>query len=196
MDNNIQELTQALADLKTELNTLTNFVEINCSALCESVSSQIKELENTIQGLKKTTISLQTVPKKLSSEINTLAPQIGEYLNNTNEETLKSFVRFLRDETEKANSVFKELASKLSEENHKSNKPKSGNLKRYFLGITISICISVLASLAGTYSLIRYFPTRVTIDNPENITLQNSEVSLWSSKNVQILENNKVLKKK
>ena len=59
-------------------------------------------------------------------------------------------------------------------------------IKRNFLGLGIVLTISVLASLGATYAMIKQFPQRVNIQSPNNITVQESEVSLWSSKNVNV----------
>ena len=59
---------------------------------------------------------------------------------------------------------------------------------QFFIGIIISSAISVgCATYAASY-MIQTFPTRVTIDKPENIILYDSEVGLWGTDNVKVLK--------
>ena len=59
---------------------------------------------------------------------------------------------------------------------------------RFFLGIIISSAISVgCATYAASY-MMQTFPTRVTINKPENIILYDSEVALWGTDNVKVLK--------
>jgi hypothetical protein len=59
---------------------------------------------------------------------------------------------------------------------------------RFFLGIIISSVISIACATYGASYMMQTFPTRVTIDKPENIILYDSEVGLWGTENVKVLK--------
>lgn len=75
---------------------------------------------------------------------------------------------------------------RLSQLKEKIEKIDSQRIKRYFLGFGVVLIVSVLASLGATYAMIKMFPQRVQIESPNNVKVQESEVSLWSSKSVHV----------
>jgi hypothetical protein len=58
----------------------------------------------------------------------------------------------------------------------------------FFLGLTLSVLISVGASVYGASYMIKTFPTRVVINTPENIILYDSSVSLWGLDKTRVLK--------
>jgi hypothetical protein len=61
-------------------------------------------------------------------------------------------------------------------------------VKMFFLGLTLSVLISVGASVYGASYMIKTFPTRVVINTPENIILYDSSVSLWGLDKTRVLK--------
>ena len=180
-------------NLKTEAKILAQAIEVETNKFSESFAQHKKSLEAELTSLKELNIMLQSVPKKISAQLQEAIPDIAETLEEINNKKLE-------DIKDKHNIQIQEQIKSLNETEEKIrqlagniNKLSRKRITMFFLGIIISSAISVgCATYAASY-MIQTFPTRVTIDNPENIILHESEVSLWGTDNVKVL---KGLKKK
>ncbi len=56
--------------------------------------------------------------------------------------------------------------------------------------------ISVIASLGASYLMITTFPQHVHIPSAANVKVENSEISLWGSKSVNISGDAKQMNRK
>lgn len=131
---------------------------------------------------------LQSVPKKIKAQFKEMIPDIAAKL-----EEMKN--KKLSDINDEYNTYAQEQIKSLNETEEKIrqlavniNKLSRKRIMMFFLGIIISSAISVgCATYAASY-MMQTFPTRVTIDKPENIILYDSEVSLWGTDNVKVLK--------
>lgn len=152
---------------------------------------------NRIKSIEKETVLLHSLPKKLSAQINEIVPDIATEINKLHQnilenqnkefnETAASFKQLQEAYYKKQTVSLDDATLRLSELKEKIEKIDSQRIKRYFLGFGVVLIVSVLASLGATYAMIKMFPQRVQIESPNNVTVQESEVSLWSSKNVNV----------
>ena len=131
---------------------------------------------------------LQSVPKKINAQLKETIPDIAEKLEEINNKKLEN----IKDEYDaKAREQIKSLnetEEKIRQLADNINKLSRKRITMFFLGIIISSAISVgCATYAASY-MMQTFPTRVTINKPDNIILYDSEVGLWGTENVKVLK--------
>ena len=207
----MDDLKQSTAELNFSLNKTKNEVELLARSIdlkriefTEVTTKQLKALDIRIKSLEKETVLLHDIPQKLSRQIHEVIPHIALELDKLNQNAIKNLKTAHTNNIEEHNNtvhdvakIFKQLKEKSFEEQNdaalrlkqikeKIEKIDLQRIKRNFLGLGIVLTISVLASLGATYAMIKQFPQRVNIQSPNNITVQESEVSLWSSKNVNV----------
>jgi hypothetical protein len=192
-----EELNISLNKTKNEVELLSKSLDLKRIEFIEATTKQLEALDNKIKSIEKETVLLHSLPKKLSAQINEIVPDIATEINklnqsilgNQNKEFNESAVRFkqLQEAYYKKQSVSLDDATlRLSQLKEKIEKIDSQRIKRYFLGLSVVMLISVSASLGATYKMIKMFPQRVQIESPNNVIVQESEVGLWSSKNVNV----------
>ena len=189
--NNIEKqekLSNELNQLLEETRMLLKTVEVKQDDVSEGVIKKITELGSITQSLKKENVSLQSLPKKIAIKVQEMVPSIADQLHKLNQTVLENqnmvfndtVVRFkqLQEESfKKQNAAINNAASRLNQIKEEVEKIDSQRIKRYFLGLGVVVLISVSASLGATYAMIKAFPQRVQIESPNNVTVQDSEVS-------------------
>jgi len=155
----------------------------------EEVSKQINELDARIKALEKETVLLHTLPKKLSTQLGEVIPSIAAELNRLNQDEVGVLKNILKSNVEEQNNVIKDSVLRLKQWKEELENIDGKSIKRYCLGFGIGLFVSVLASLGATYIMLKQFPQKIQIESPENVTVQNSDVGLWGSKNLQIKGN-------
>lgn len=175
-------------NLKTEAKILAQAIEVETSKFSESFTQHKKSLEAELTSLKELNIMLQSVPKKIKAQFKEIIPDIAAKL-----EEMKN--KKLEDINDEYNTYAQEQIKSLNETEEKIrqlaaniNKLSRKRITMFFLGIIISSAISVgCATYAASY-MMQTFPTRVTINKPDNIILYDSEVGLWGTENVKVLK--------
>ena len=109
-----------------------------------------------------------------------------ENQNNLFNDAAVRFKQLQEESFNKQNAAINDAASRLNQIKEEVEKIDSQRIKRYVLGLAVVVLISISASLGATYAMIKQFPQRVSIQSPNNITVKESEVSLWSSQIVNI----------
>ena len=175
-------------NLKTEAKILAQAIEVETSKFSESFTQHKKSLEAELTSLKELNIMLQSVPKKIKAQFKEMIPDIAAKLEEMKNKKLK-------DINDEYNTYAQEQIKSLNETEEKIrqlaaniNKLSRKRIMMFFLGIIISSAISVgCATYAASY-MMQTFPTRVTINKPDNIILYDSEVGLWGTENVKVLK--------
>jgi hypothetical protein len=117
-------------------------------------------------------------------------------LHKLNQHQGKELKQALNKSIEDQNNSIKDSAFRLKQIKDEIVQIDGQRIKRYFLGFGITILISVLASLGASYVMMVKFPQHVQISTPNNVKVDNSEVSLWGSKNVNISGDAKQMNKR
>ena len=180
------ELLKSLDKIKNEVELLVKSIDIQRIDFTEAVKTQILELDKEIKSLEKETVLLHSVPTKLTNQLNEIIPSISVELNKMNQLKIKELYDANKKSRQDHDNLISDAASRLEEIKENIVKIDSRRIKRYFLFFVVTLVFSVLLSLGSTYDMLKKFPQRVHIQSPENITVQESEVSLWSSKNVNV----------
>ena len=174
--------------LLSELKVIVAALDAQKEHIFDSIPDHKLALEEQLKNITTTGVMLQSVPKKLAEQIKSIVPDIAEKLDALSAkkiEEIKSTYQTTLQEQLKSINQTEEKVRFLTENLDKFSRKR---LMRFFLGIVISSAISVgCATYAASY-MMQTFPTRVTIDKPENIILYDSEVSLWGTDNVKVLK--------
>lgn len=197
LNKSTEELNISLNKTKNEVELLSKSLDLKRIEFIEATTKQLEAMDNSIKSIEKETVLLHSLPKKLSAQINEIVPDIATEINklnqnilgNQNKEFNETAARFkqLQEAYYRKQSVSLDDATlRLSQLKEKIEKIDSQRIKRYFLGLSVVVLISISASLGATYTMIKMFPQRVQIESPNNVQVQESEVSLWSSKNVNV----------
>jgi hypothetical protein len=198
MDDTIQstmQLNESLSKTRHEIDLLTRSIDVKRIEFTEEVTKQIKELDEKIKSLGKETVLLHSIPQKLSTRLSEIIPIIAQNLHELNQHQAKELNQVLNKNIEDHNNSIKDSAFRLKQIKDEIVQIDGQRIKRYFLGLGITILISVLASLGASYMMIQ-FPGHVQISDPSNVKAPNKEVSLWSSKNVNISGDTKQMNRK
>lgn len=199
MDDTTQStirLNESLSKIMHEVDLLTRSIDVKRIEFTEEVTKQIKELDEKIQSLGKETVLLHSIPQKLSTQLSEIIPSIAEELHKLNQHQAKELKQALNKSIEDQNNSIKDSAFRLKQIKDEIVQIDGQRIKRYFLGFGITILISVLASLGASYVMMVKFPKHVQISTPNNVKVDNSEVSLWGSKSVNISGDAKQMNRK
>ena len=171
-------------EVLTEEKILLNSLE----SVRDKISDTMNQLDAKLKELSDTNCMIQSTPKKFAEKLESSIPKIVQELKAVVAEELNT-VKFSYTEDMIAHDKFlKEHQEKMQELSSDMIKIEKRRIIRFFLGIVISSAISVgCATYAASY-MMQTFPTRVTIDKPENIILYDSEVGLWGTDNVKVLK--------
>jgi hypothetical protein len=186
LNQSTEELNISLNKTKNEVELLARSLDLKRVEFTEATTQQLEALDAGIKSIEKETLLLHSLPKKLSTQIIELIPHIAIELNKLNQNEIKNLKIAHANSIEEQNKAVESAAFRLNQIKEEIEKIDSQRIKRYFLGLGVVVLISISASLGATYTMIRMFPQYVNIQSPNNITVQESEVSLWSSKNVNI----------
>ena len=172
-------------EIETGARILLNSLENERTKIAEAII----ELDERLKQLSDNNFILQSLPTKLISELKDIIPKIAAELDIINTEKLNlindCYAVNLQQQTqaiERAESKVKQLVQDLDIIDKK-------RITRFFLGVSVSVIVSVFASVAAASYMMQTFPTRVVINKPENIILNDSDVSLWGTDNVKVLKN-------
>ena len=179
-------LNESLKERKYEIELLTRSIDQKRTEFTEIVTKQIKELNTQIKSLEKETVILHTLPKKLTTQINESIPNIAIELDRLNQRQLVQLKEAHKNSVEDQNNAIKDAALRLKQIKEEIEQIDGKRIKRYFLGLGITVLISVLSSLGASYVMIEKFPHRVHIESPEKVMVEKSDVSLWGSKNLNV----------
>lgn len=175
-------------NLKTEAKILAETIDIQIGKFSESMQKHTSTLEQELNKFKEYNVMLQTVPKKLESQIQELIPKIALELDAINGKKMEELKKqYANIEQEHHNSLM-EVEQKIHQLTENIKKIDRRRILNFFLGVIISSVIAVGGATYAASYMMQTFPTRVVIDKPENIILYDSDVGLWGTDNVKVLK--------
>jgi hypothetical protein len=192
-----EKLNNDLKNLMQDMEMLFKTIEVKREELADGVTETIEKLTDLTAALEKENVSLHSLPRKIETKLHEIVPDITEQLhvlnqnilenqNKTFNDTAVCFKQLQETYQKKQGASLDEATLRLNQLKEKIEEVDTKRIKRYFVGFGIVTLISVFASLGATYAMIKTFPQRVQIESPNNVIVQESEVGLWSSKNVNV----------
>lgn len=176
-------------NLKTELQIFLKILEAKSNEINEKMTKYKKDLDEQLITLANENILLQAVPKKLTSELKDIIPKIAVELDLMNTKKLSEINDCYAVNLEQQTQAIENTESRFTKLAQDLDTIDKNRIKRFFLGVSVSVIISVVSALAAASYMMQTFPTRVVINKPENIILNDSDVSLWETDNVKVLKN-------
>lgn len=175
-------------NLRTEAKILAETIEIETNSFSESMKQHKSTIEQELYKLKEYNVMLQAVPKKLDSQIQELFPKIAMELDNINNQKMDDVKKYYVNQTEVYITSLIEAQQKIDQLTENIKKVNRRRILNFFLGVIISSGIAVGGATYAASYMMQTFPTRVVINTPENIILYDSDVSLWGTDNVKVLQ--------
>ena len=180
-----------MKNLQTELKLIIKVLETKNTELNDTLTKKTEFLNNFINNLSNENVLLQAIPKKMEDKLKSYIPQISAELSSLNEANLRKleegYLKIAKQHTESL--IASELKLKTLTETLLSINAR--RIKRFFLGVWLTVFISISVSVAASYFMMHSFPVKVVISHPDKIILNESQVSLWGTENVKILKETK-----
>ena len=174
-------------EIETDARILLNSLENERTKIAEAII----ELDERLKKLSDNNFIAQSLPTQITSELKDIIPKIAAELDVINTEKLNRINDCYAVNLEQQNGAIERMESRFTKLTQDLDMIDKKRIKRFFLGVSVSVIISVVSALAAASYMMQTFPTRVVINNPANIILHDSEVSLWGTDNVKVLKDGK-----
>lgn len=171
-------------EIEIEGKILLNALEVQRNKIVETIT----EMDKKLKELSDTNFMLQSIPKKLASNLEETVPQIIDGLKTEVFEQIKLVKTSNTEDLIQHADFLRNMETRLEQYSDNIFRIEKKRVKMFFLGLVLSVLISLGASIYGASYMMQTFPTRVVINTPENIILYDSDVSLWGTDNVKVLQ--------
>lgn len=175
-----------LKSLSHEIEMLAKTVDVKRDEITNQVDHNLKDIKGIVELLKKENVLLHNVPKKLSEQLEEILPEIGKELQKLVKLQTEELVQAQEIALQEYNKSLKEASIQLQQVKDELQQSRSARIKRFFVGVSVSIIISTLVASGSAYLLMKYFPTKLDLQNLESITIENSDVSVWGTKKLNV----------
>ena len=179
---------EEIKDLIINLKVVVSALEAEKEQIFESIPLHKKSLEEQLKKISNTNIALQSVPKQFTEKLEASVPKIIEQLKTVVLEEMNNVKNSYTDDMINHANFLRDNENRIKKISDDMSKIDKKRLKMFFIGVIISSTISIAGATYGASYMMQTFPTRVTIDKPENIILYDSDVSLWGTENVKVLK--------
>lgn len=180
------DLVSQLNEMSGQLQKFNAIMDVNNANLSNALPKGLKEFEEYLKEFKTLTLVIQSIPVNLSAELAEKTNELAKQINDLNQVNLKKFVESLLQKTREHNEAIKDTIFQLNSLKDDVKNARLNQMKKYLKGLGITLVFSSIVAAASSYATMRLFPHKVNIDNPQKIEINNSDVGLWSSKNVQV----------
>lgn len=171
-------------EIELEGKILLNALEAQRSKIAETMT----ELDKKLKKLDDTNFMLQSTPKKFASNLEETIPKVIEGLKAEVFEQVKLVKASNTEDLVQHANFLRNMETRLEQYSDNIFRIEKKRVKMFFLGLILSVLISVGASIYGASYMMQTFPTRVVINTPENIILYDSKVSLWGLDKTRVLK--------
>lgn len=174
-------LEEYLKDAKKEIGFAVKTLEESANQFNEVFKSQLNNFNQNLAELKEENYSLRKLPTKVGDVLNHLVPSIGAQIQKN---TLKEFEEGILNMGAKIADYTKEtevLKEKVLSTFKIIEDKENSNVRKGRMVTIVSMVFSICVSSIFTYSLMRYYPTRVSIDSTGGrISIDESKVDVWN----------------
>lgn len=173
---------------ESSLKTLIDCFKSDCQKI-------ISDLKNTAEDIKKEGYFLGLLPEKTGEHLLSLIPQISEALHKR---VLEDFDHQLELRSVKMTEMFQKLEARhssidqslstshakqlenLNVLNARFQEVQNIQLKRKILTYLTSTLFLIGVALSACWTTFKYFPSKVLINEGNSVTVQGSDVTVWS----------------
>lgn len=174
--NKIQNLKEVTYNIELATQHLEKVIERFEQGSDKSIASFVEPLE----ALKKVNYVLNRIPEKIGESINALVPDISQALYTQILDDFDNVMSVRSKKLEGFDNRLDEMLTKL--ERHSTKTFKRGLLK------FVSNAFLLMGIAAGTtYCMLQKFPSKIIINDNNNIEITGSDVTVWG-KGLKIIE--------
>jgi len=182
-------------NLKTEAKILAETIDIQTGKFSESMQKHTSTLEQELNKFKEYNVMLQTVPKKLDSQVQELIPKIALELDTINSKKINELKKQSANIEQEHHDSLMQTESKIKEILQDIYKIERRRIFRFLLVVVTATGVaSGIAAYTAKY-ITDTFLRRVMIDKPNQVILQDSDVMVIDTSNDKIYKQSAKKKK-
>ena len=181
--------------LKTEVEILVETIEARTNEFNSTFEKIKKELETELDNLKKYNVMLQSVPTKIAKQIEETIPKIALELDTINSKKIDELKKQSANIEQEHHNSLMQTESKIKEILQDIYKIERMRFFRFLLVIVTATAVaSGIAAYTAKYVTDMYL-RRVTIEKPNQVILQDSDVMVIDTSNDKIYKQSDKKKK-
>jgi hypothetical protein len=181
--------------LKTEVEILVETIEARTNEFNSTFEKIKKELETELDNLKKYNVMLQSVPTKIAKQIEETIPKIALELDTINSKKIDELKKQSANIEQEHHNSLMQTESKIKEILQDIYKIERMRFFRFLLVIVTATAVaSGIAAYTAKYVTDMYL-RRVTIEKPNQVILQDSDVMVIDTSNDKIYKQSAKKKK-
>ena len=183
-------------NLETELSILTETLEEKTKEFNSSFETTTKALAEELEKMRKYNIMLQSVPTKLNKQLEETIPKVAVELDLLNTKRIEQLESNHTNIVEEHHSSLMQTESKIQEILKDIYKIERRRLYRFFFVILMATSVaSGVAAYTANYVTDKYL-RRVQITNPNQVILQDSDVTVMDMPHHKVYQQQDRKKKK
>ena len=181
--------------LKTEVEILVETIEARTNEFNSTFEKIKKELETELDNLKKYNVMLQSVPTKIAKQIEETIPKIALELDTINSKKIDELKKQSANIEQEHHNSLMQTESKIKEILQDIYKIERRRIFRFLLVVVTATAVaSGIAAYTAKYVTDKYL-RRVTIEKPNQVILQDSDVMVIDTSNDKIYKQSAKKKK-
>lgn len=181
--------------LKTAVEILVETIEARTNEFNSTFEKIKKELETELDNLKKYNVMLQSVPTKIAKQIEETIPKIALELDTINSKKIDELKKQSANIEQEHHNSLMQTESKIKEILQDIYKIERMRFFRFLLVIVTATAVaSGIAAYTAKYVTDMYL-RRVTIEKPNQVILQDSDVMVIDTSNDKIYKQSAKKKK-
>ena len=182
--------------LKTEAEILANTLEVRTKEFNEKFEKITADLKIQLNDMKSYNVMLQSVPAKLNKQLEETIPKVAIELDLINTKRMKELEKNHANIVEEHHSSLMQIESKIQEILKNVYKIERRRLYRFFFVVLIATAVaSGVAAYTANYVTDKYLQ-RVQIANPNQVILQDSDVTVIDMPHHKVYQQQDKRKKK
>lgn len=161
-------------------------IDVKVQLVIEQLTAEINELRSEILLFRSIA---KNIPESIENELKTIIPKISSEvqqlyqselieINKRIEDSNANLISIVNQASLSIEQLDKKSRSSLNSLINESKKLDYTYFKRLSLNMGIAIIISVIAGATASYFMVKRFPTRVNVNDANNITIDRSNVNI------------------
>jgi len=179
-------LNKDFQEVKNEINLLLNSLDSKRIEFCEATEDKIKKLEASTVEINNISGLFHSVPKKMSNEIKDLIPDLAKEIYLINKKNNEEFLANCDEKIKSMDEATMSNLQKIQDTQAQLEKATSPSIRKYLIGVTISMLLSISVAGASTYLILKKYPIKIDFSKMNNVTVKDSDVSVWGTNTLNI----------
>ncbi len=180
IDDKTNKATNVKADITDKIELVIQQLEEVILRFEQASNKSINSLSEPLEALNKVNYVLNRIPEKIGESVNGLVPEISQAVYT---QMLDDFDNVMSERTKKLedfDNSLDEMLIKLEDHNTKA-------LKKCLLKFALNAFMLIGIASGTTYFMLQKFPSKIIINDNNNIEISGSDVTVWG-KGLKIIE--------